>query len=187
MRAVPSASDLPKRAGARWARGRPAAQPGGRRRSSPLRARLKGSCSVLRSLRSGCRWRRLAPEFPPWSSGEHSCRRWRLDGRWARRHPTVRARVRARAGRQPPPSAALRASPSINPTARGGPPGDAGAKKLSGRHRHLLVAPRGVLLQVAVPVATRHDREGAKRRLAPRGGSSPAASSAGATTPTPGQ
>jgi hypothetical protein len=33
-------------------------------------------------LRSGCQWRMLAREFPPWSTVHHYFRMWRLDGTW---------------------------------------------------------------------------------------------------------
>ena len=36
-------------------------------------------------LRSGCQWRMLAREFPPWSTVHHYFRMWRLDGTWGER------------------------------------------------------------------------------------------------------
>jgi putative transposase len=47
-------------------------------------------------------------------------------------------------------------------TERGGPHGYDGAKKLSGRKRHLLVDTLGLLLKVVVHPADLQDREGAR-------------------------
>ena len=50
-------------------------------------------------LRSGCAWRMLPREYPPWQTVYyHFLRRWRLDGRLRRAHDALRAEVRAREG-----------------------------------------------------------------------------------------
>ena len=43
----------------------PPAKPGGRRRKWPMRKILNGTFYLLRS---GCQWRMLPREFPPWST-----------------------------------------------------------------------------------------------------------------------
>jgi len=82
--------------------------------------------------------------------------------------PPPRARAhtgRAPADAQPTPSRALGARQAVKTTERGGPRGDDGAQKLSGRKRHLLGDTTGLLLGVVVQSATRQDRDGAKRVL----------------------
>jgi putative transposase len=37
-------------------------------------------------VRSGCAWRLLPHEFPPWKTIHHYFRTWRLDGTWERLH-----------------------------------------------------------------------------------------------------
>jgi putative transposase len=57
-------------------------------------------------LKSGCPWRLLPREFPPWRSVYHWFRAWRIDGTFERLNAVLRERLRARLGRNPQPSAA---------------------------------------------------------------------------------
>jgi putative transposase len=60
----------------------------------------------------------------------------------------LREQLRVRLGRQPTPSAGVIDSQSVRKTEQGGPHGYDGAKKLSGRKRHILVDTLGLLLKV---------------------------------------
>src|ERR1700682_1785836 len=82
----------------------PPAEPGGRHRSVDMREVLKG---ILYLVRSGCAWRALPHEFPPWGTVHYYYRRFRLDGSWQKIHDALRARVRHKAGRRKSPSAAI--------------------------------------------------------------------------------
>jgi putative transposase len=142
----------------------PPAKTGGRPRTVNLRVILNGIFSVLRS---GCQWRMLPRDYGPWSTVYAYFRKWRLDGAWERIHTTLRERVRRQAGRQPTPSAAIIDSQSVKTTERGGPHGYDGAKKLSGRKRHVLVDTLGLLLKVVVHLANIQDRQGVQLLLDP--------------------
>jgi putative transposase len=52
-------------------------------------------------LKSGCPWRLLPQDFPPWKTVYHYFRFWRLDGTWERMHAALRQRVRVRLKRNP--------------------------------------------------------------------------------------
>jgi putative transposase len=140
----------------------PPAKPGGRPRGVDLRTILDG---IFYVLRAGCQWRLLPREYGPWSTVYAYFRRWRLDGTWERVHAILRERVRRHLGRESTPSAAIMDSQSVKTPERGGPHGYDGAKKLSGRKRHLLVDTLGLVVGVQGHPATIQDRVGARDLL----------------------
>ena len=62
---------------------------------------------ILYLNRTGCSWRMLPREFPPWGTVHYYYRRFRLDGSWQRIHDKLREKVRRKAGKKPTPTAAV--------------------------------------------------------------------------------
>jgi transposase len=78
---------------------------------------------IVYVLRSGCSWRMLPHDLPPWGTVHYYYRRFRRDGTWLQVHDLLRAKVRRGAGRHPQPSAAILDSQSVKTTKKGAPSG----------------------------------------------------------------
>ena len=76
--------------------------------------------AILYVLRTGCQWRLLPHDFPPWKIVYAYFRAWRRDGTWQFIHDRLRRKVRRAAGRHPEASAAILDSQSVKTTEKGG-------------------------------------------------------------------
>jgi len=95
----------------------PAPRPGGR----PAKYSLREVVNAIRYvLRTGCAWRMLPHDLPPWRTVFHYFRTWRRDGTLERVHSVLRDRLRVAEGREESPSAAIIDSQSVRTTEKGG-------------------------------------------------------------------
>lgn len=141
----------------------PPEKPTGRPRTVSLMQVIQ---AILYVLVTGCAWRLLPKEYPPYSTVYYYFRQWRDDGTWKRLHDALFAQVRQTAGRDISPSAASLDSQSV-PTAVmvKESVGFDGGKKINGRKRFTLVDTLGLLMAIHVVAASVPEREGAKQLL----------------------
>jgi transposase len=152
------ASDLTDAEWALIARKMPRRRALGRPRQVDLREVVQ---AIFYILSTGCQWRALPSEFPPYSTVQGYFYAWRDTGRW---HSIVRALVRQarrKLGRKPTPTAAVIDSQSASTTQAGGPRGFDPGKRVHGRKRHIVTDINGLLLAVHVHPANVQDVHGA--------------------------
>jgi transposase len=117
--------------------------------------------AILYILSTGCQWRALPREFPPYSTVQGYFYAWRDDGLWQRIVSVLVRYARRKLGRKPKPTAAIIDSQSVATTQAGGPRGFDPGKRVYGRKRHIVTDTNGLLLDVHVHPANVQDVHGA--------------------------
>jgi len=122
----PYPSDLTKSEWAQVERFVPPPKPGGR----PAKHDRKEIVDALLYVaRTGCQWRALPHDFPPWGTVQWYFRVWTKDGTLDRIHEALRGDLRAAEGRHRQPSAAVVDSQSVKTTEKGGPAATMGERR----------------------------------------------------------
>ena len=138
----------------------PPVRTGGRPEKHPRRAIVD---AILYVVRTGCAWRQLPADFPPWQTVYWYFNQWEQASVTEKILPAVRDQLRVQEGRNPEPSAGLIDSQSVkgaDTVGRDTRGYDAG-KKINGRKRFIVTDTLGLLLVVVVLAAS---RAGPRRR-----------------------
>jgi transposase len=95
----------------------PALKDGGRHFKWSRRELLDG---ILYVLRTGCQWRALPHDLPPWKTVYGTFRAWRRDGTWERLNDSLRRHLRLASQRNEDATVWIIDSQSVRTTEKGG-------------------------------------------------------------------
>ena len=133
----------------------PSAKSGGRPRTTDVRAVLD---AIIYLLRTGCQWRQLPSDFPPWSTVHGYFRGWHMAGVWVLLHRALYPLARLAAGRKSDPTVVIMDGQSVKTAEQGGVRGFDGHKRVKGRKRHILVDVLSLPIANRVEPANMSDR-----------------------------
>jgi transposase len=107
-----------------WLKLAPLLQPAGGKRHAggrPRKYQLRRVVdAMLYVVKTGCQWRQLPTDFPPWKSVHEQFRAWRASGVWERAGNALREQGRRAQGRNATPSVAIVDSQSAKTALKGG-------------------------------------------------------------------
>ncbi len=135
----------------------------GRPRKWPMREIMN---ALLYIASTGCQWRFLPKDFPPFSTVQKYFYWWRDARLLEKINHRLLLGYREAQGRSPQPTAGVIDSQSVKTTESGGISGFDAGKKVKGRKRHILTDTEGFLVTALVHAADIQDRDGAPAVLA---------------------
>ena len=113
--------------------------------------------AIFYIVKSGCQWRMLPHQMPPWQTVYSHFRKWKTLGTWFMIHQALHEQIRCDVGKAPSPTVAIIDSQSVKTTELANSRGFDGHKKVKGRKRHIVTNTIGIPLGVKVTDANVSD------------------------------
>jgi putative transposase len=113
--------------------------------------------AVLYLIKTGCQWRNIPHDYPPYATVWTFFRRARDSGLWDSILDKIVKITRIKAGRKASPSYGIIDSQSVKTVSASEERGFDVGKKMNGRKRHIVVDTMGNLLAIDVHAANIHD------------------------------
>ena len=110
-------------------------------------------------VKSGCQWRMLPHQMPPWQTVYSHFRKWKALGTWVTIHQALHEQTRRDVGKEPSPTVAIIDSQSVKTTELANSRGFDAHKKVKGRKRHIVTDAIGIVLGVKVTDANVSDNQ----------------------------
>ena len=134
---------------------------GGRPRTTDLRRVVE---AIMYLIKTGCQWRLLPADFPPWQTVYVYFRKWNRDGTLRKVQQRLVRNVRRKEGKRSDPTIAILDSQSVKTGKMvSAEKGYDGGKRVKGRKRHIAVDILGLPLAMSVTSANTHDKVGGRR------------------------
>ena len=105
----------------------------GQRGPQPINIRQKVN-AMLYVSRTGCQWRYLPKDFPPWNTVAKTFYRWKKMGVWDKIHHSLREQCRQKAGREKQPTMGIIDAQAVKTTEKGGQEDGIKARKPKGEN-----------------------------------------------------
>ena len=115
--------------------------------------------AIFYIVKSGCQWRMLPHQMPPWQTVYSHFRKWKIDGTWFMIHQALHNQTRCDVGKVPSPTVAIIDSQSVKTTELATSRGFDAHKKVKGRKRHIVTDTIGIPLGVKVTDANISDNQ----------------------------
>jgi putative transposase len=129
-----------------------------KKRGRPLKWDLRVIINaILFVVKTGCQWRMLPKDFPPWQTVYYHFYKWQKNDTWFLIHRALHQECRKKVGKDPEPTAAIIDSQAVKTTELASTKGFDGHKKVNGRKRHIAVDTLGIPLKVLVHEANLSD------------------------------